>query len=55
MKEDFFGKLKNKCPSDGEIERTMEFIKNFNIKNAEESTKSFSKSDVFFCMCVWEK
>ena len=31
-KEDFFSKLKNKCPDDKEIERTKEFIKRFNIK-----------------------
>ena len=32
-KEDFFSKLKNKCPDYEEIERTMDIIKKFNIKN----------------------
>ena len=31
-KEDFFSSLKNKCPDDEEIERTMNNIKRFNIK-----------------------
>ena len=30
-KEDFFSKLKNKCPDDEEIERTKQNIKMFNI------------------------
>ena len=30
-KEDFFTKLKNKCPDDDEIERTREIIKVFDI------------------------
>ena len=34
-KEDFFSKLKNKCPDDEEIERTLDIIKRFNIKNGE--------------------
>ena len=38
-KEDFFSKLKNKCPDDDEIERTKEIIKLFYIKNGEELTK----------------
>ena len=37
--EDFFSKLKNKCPDDDEIERTKEVIKSFDIKNGEELTK----------------
>ena len=32
-KEDFFSKLKNKCPDDEEIQRTKEIIEIFNIKN----------------------
>ena len=39
MKEDFFSKLKNKCPDDEEIQRTMDIIKKFNIKNGEELTQ----------------
>ena len=38
-KEDFFSKFKNKCPDDDEIERTMDIIRRFNIKNGEELTK----------------
>ena len=34
-KEHVFSKLKNKCPDDEEIERTMDIIKKFNIKNGE--------------------
>ena len=30
--EHFFSKLKNKCPDDGEIERTTNIIERFNIK-----------------------
>ena len=37
-KEDFFSKLKNKCPDVVEIKRTKE-IKTFNIKNGEELTQ----------------
>ena len=38
-KEDFFSKLKNGYLDDEEIERTMEIIKLFNIKNGEELTE----------------
>ena len=31
-KEDFFSKLKNKCPNDDKVEQTKEIIKLFNIK-----------------------
>ena len=37
-KEYFFSKLKNKCPDDEEIERTMNIFKRFNNKNGEELT-----------------
>ena len=40
-KEDFFSKLKNKCPDDEEIERTKEIIKIFDIKNGEELTEIY--------------
>ena len=53
-KEDFFSKLKNKCPDDEEIERTKEIIKNFNIKNGEELTEIYLKSDVLLLACVFE-
>ena len=32
-KEDFFSKLKNKCPHDEEIQRTIDIIKKFSIEN----------------------
>ena len=54
-KEDFFSKLKNKCPDDEEIERTMNIIKRFIIKNGEELTEIYLKSDVLLLACVFEK
>ena len=54
-KQDFFSDLKNKCPSDEEIERTMEIIKLFNIKIGEELTQLYLESDVLFFTCVSEK
>ena len=54
-KEDFFSKLKNKCPDDEEIERTKETIKTFDIKNGEELTEIYLKSDVLLLACVFEK
>ena len=44
-KEDFFSKLKNKCPDDDKIKnkRNLEI---FIVKNREELTKLYSKSDV---------
>ena len=54
-KKDFFSKLKNKCPDDEEIERTKEIIKIFDIKNGEELTEIYLKSDVLLLACVFEK
>ena len=54
-KEVFFSKLKNKCPDGKEIERTREIFKRFNIKNGEELTEIFLKSDVLLLACVFEK
>ena len=54
-KEYFFSKLKNKCPDDIEIERTMDTIKRFNIKNGEELTEMYLKSNVLLLACVFEK
>ena len=54
-KEHFFSKLKNKCPDDKEIERTMDIIKRFNIKNGEKLTEIHLKSDVLLLACVFEK
>ena len=54
-KENFFSKLKNKCPDDEEIERTMDIIKNFDNKNGEKLTEIYLKSDVSLLACVFEK
>ena len=54
-KEDFFSKLKNKCPDDEEIQRTMDINKRFNIKNGEELTEIYLKSEVLLLACVFEK
>ena len=54
-KEDFFSKLKNDYPDDDEIERTKEIIKLFNIKDGEELTRLFCKSDVILLADVFEK
>ena len=54
-KEHVFSKLKNKCPDDEEIERTKEIIKIFDIKNGEELTEIYLKSDVLLLACVFEK
>ena len=54
-KEDIFSKLKNGYPDDEEIGRTMEIIKLFNIKNGEELTEIYLKSDVLLLACVFEK
>ena len=55
LKKKDFSKLKNKCPDDEEIERTMEIIKMFNIKTGEELTEIYLKSDVLLLACVFEK
>ena len=54
-KEHFFSKLKNGYPDDEEIQRTMDIIKRFNIKNGQELTEIFLKSDVLLLACVFEK
>ena len=54
-KEDFFTKLKTRCPTDDEIHRTKGTIKIFRIKNGEEITKLYLGSDVFFFGGVFEE
>ena len=54
-KEDFFGYSKNDYPNDEEIERTKEISKLFSIKNGEELTELFLKSDVLLLTCVFQK
>ena len=53
QKEDFFSKLKNKCPSDKVKERTKEINNLFNIKNGEELKKLYLKIDVILITCVF--
>ena len=47
--------MKTDCPSDEEIEKTKESIKVFNIKNGEELTRLYLKSNVLILACVFEK
>ena len=54
-KKDFCSKLKNKCPSDEEIQRTREIIKLFDIKNGEELLNLYLNSDVVFLADIFEK
>ena len=54
-REDFFSKLKNDYPDGEEIERTKEIIKLFNIKDGEELTRLYCKSDVILLADVFEK
>ena len=54
-KEDFFSKLKNEYPSGDEIKRTKEIIKLFDIKNGEELTRLYCKSDIILLADVFEK
>ena len=54
-KKDFFSELKNKCPNDEKIQRTMDIIERFNIKNGKELTEIYLKSDVLLLACVFEK
>ena len=54
-KKHFFSKLKNGYPDVEEIQRTKDNIEKFNIKNGEELTEIFLKSDVLLLACVFEK
>ena len=54
-KKDFFSKLKNDYPDDEEIKRTKKIIEIFNIKDGEELTRLYCKTDVIFLADVFEK
>ena len=54
-KEDFFSKLKNKCPDNEEKQQTKEIIEIFNIKNGKELGEIYLKSDVILLPDVFEK
>ena len=45
-KDDFFSHFKKEHPNNSEIKRTRENNKVFNIKNGEDLTKLYLKSDV---------
>ena len=47
--------MRNGYPDDEEIQRTMNIFKRFNIKDGEESTEIYLKSDVLLLACVFEK
>ena len=49
FEEGFFSTFKNDQPNDDEIERTEEINNLFTIKNGEEWTKIYLKSDTFMC------
>ena len=55
LKREHFSKLKNDYPDDEEIQRKMDIIKKFSIKNGEELTQIYLKSDVLLLACVFEK
>ena len=54
-KKDYFSKLKNDYPDDEEIERTSKIIQTFNIKNGQELTQLYLKSDVILLADIFEK
>ena len=53
-KENTFSELKNNYPDDEEMERRNEILKRFIIKNGEEPTKIYLKTDVLLLTCVFE-
>ena len=52
---DFFSKLKNKCPHDGEKERTKQNIKIFDIKKGDKLTRLDMETDIILIAHVFEK
>ena len=54
-KEDFFTKLKNKCPDNEEIQRRRDIIGLFKVKNGEKLLQLYCKGDVISLAEVFEK
>ena len=54
-KQDYFSKLKNNYPINGEIERTNKIIQTFNITNGEQLTQLYLKTDVILLADIFEK
>ena len=54
-KDDFFSKLKNKCPDDEEIQRTKDIVEIFDIKSGEELNNLYPQSDVITLAEVFQK
>ena len=54
-REEFFSKLRNKCPYDNEIEGTKENINLFNFRNGGQLAKLNLKNDAILLTCVFEK
>ena len=54
-KEEFFSKLKNKCPDDDETERTREIINMFDFEKRGEITRLYCKRDVIILADVFEE
>ena len=54
-KEDYFKRLKNGQPQDGEIQRTNEIFHTFKIKTGKELTELYLKTDVNLVADVFEK
>ena len=51
-KEDFFSKLKTKCPDDREIELTKDIIKFLNIKSGKRTNSTISRKSCFVYLHV---
>ena len=53
--EAYFSKTKNRIPDRGEIDRTNDVIRLFNIKNGRELTELYCKADVILLADIFEK
>ena len=54
-KGDFFSNLENACPDDSEIERTNQICNLFDMKNGEELTGLYTKTDIILLVDIFEK